>query len=137
MNRVRRIGMAVAATALATSGIVAAAPAAVADKVPSCTTYAAKETLSIRSQPSTKGKVLGTLAKGKTVCGFKVNGGSYTACGKRSSSWIRFGVKINEYVAATCMKPGKTPPGALLDNHVTLTPQGDSYGTVVPLGGVA
>ncbi|GGZ88633.1 hypothetical protein [Streptomyces bluensis] len=106
-------GSSVAVAALATvmigaSGVAAAGPAAAAPvKTASCTTYVATQTLNVRSQPSTFGDITGSLTQGDSVCGSRVvstlKGGTYTACGATSSTWVTFG-KAARYVAATCMR---------------------------------
>ncbi|NJQ00301.1 SH3 domain-containing protein [Streptomyces zingiberis] len=108
MNSIRRVGSTCAAVALlAAGGIAVASPAVASAEGAACTTYAAKETVNIRNKPSTSGAVVGSLTKGRTVCGTVVKGDSHTACGVTSSAWVRF--KENLYVAGACMKVGKTP----------------------------
>ncbi|MPY47182.1 SH3 domain-containing protein [Streptomyces acidicola] len=108
MKNLRVVTALASAVLIGASGLVAAGPAQAATAqqavAAGCTTYAAKTGVTVRSQPSTFGSVVGSLSKGQTVCGnivtSELKGGNYTACGGTSNRWVHF---KGTYIAALCM----------------------------------
>lgn len=97
------------ATAVAVTGLVGlTAPPAAAAAAACSNPGRVLETVTVRIGPGTGYASVGTRTKGSTVCIGTIigDGGTYTACGIRSSQWDRIssGFEVPpKWVAGTCI----------------------------------
>ncbi|MFF5763273.1 hypothetical protein ACFY8F_12150 [Streptomyces tanashiensis] len=98
-------------TALGLGLSVLGTPTASAQSLADCSfesSHVAAATLTARAAPGTVYPSVGSVAKGTVVCAYSTTtgGGSYTACGKTSTTWTRISpaFAIPKWVASACLK---------------------------------
>ncbi|MFD4192179.1 MULTISPECIES: SH3 domain-containing protein [Amycolatopsis] len=99
----KRSVAALAGLAIAAGSVLVTAPAA--NATPSCRVGVVKETVKIRSGAGTNYTALGQVSKGAEICTWgTTSGGSYSACGSSSSTWVIVHYSgRNAYIARTCV----------------------------------